>query len=164
MARLVRLEKLCVAANSRLVVDAMLVYFQRDTTCEMQYATNVTKLWQELADRVSEMDLFIVEAYGIGEADCRNAYSGDRKELICYVDADAVKLLWSGSGQVVFCVLGLDLVACLCCVWDEDDRGHTEKILECLRKKAYNETDVDVTENVELARGEVTIIRNDADE
>ncbi|GKE93266.1 hypothetical protein Tco_1574361, partial [Tanacetum coccineum] len=41
---------------------------------------------------------------------------------------------------------------------------HAEKILECLRKKAYNETDVDVIENVKLARGEVIIIRSDDDE
>ncbi|GJR34001.1 inositol oxygenase 1-like protein [Tanacetum coccineum] len=32
-----------------------------------------------------------VEAYGIGEVDCRNAYSGDQEELICYADAESVK-------------------------------------------------------------------------
>ncbi|GJX53866.1 hypothetical protein Tco_0282235 [Tanacetum coccineum] len=61
LARLMRLEELCVAANSRLVVDAMLVYFQRDTARDMQYATDLTMLWHELADRVCERDLFIVE-------------------------------------------------------------------------------------------------------
>nr|GEV82947.1 hypothetical protein [Tanacetum cinerariifolium] len=61
MARLVRLVKLCVAANSRLVVDAMLICFQRDAARDMHYATYLTKLWQELVDRVSDRDLFIAE-------------------------------------------------------------------------------------------------------
>ncbi|GJS69260.1 hypothetical protein Tco_0702101 [Tanacetum coccineum] len=88
MARLVHLEELCVTVNSRLVVDAMLVYFQRDAARDMQYATHLTKLWKELVDRVT---------YGIGEADCRNAYLGDQEELICYADAKFVKWLWYGK-------------------------------------------------------------------
>ncbi|GJU40292.1 hypothetical protein Tco_1193249 [Tanacetum coccineum] len=42
-----------------------------------------------------------LEAYEIGEADFRNAYSNDQEELICYVDAEAVKLLWSGEWAVI---------------------------------------------------------------
>ncbi|GKF00966.1 hypothetical protein Tco_0027889, partial [Tanacetum coccineum] len=61
IARLVRIEELCVAANSRLVVDVMLVYIKRDTARDMQYAIDLTKLWQELVDRVSKRDLFIGE-------------------------------------------------------------------------------------------------------
>ncbi|GKC17497.1 hypothetical protein Tco_1014279, partial [Tanacetum coccineum] len=33
----------------------------RDIAKDMQYATVLTKIWQELADRVSERDLFIAE-------------------------------------------------------------------------------------------------------
>ncbi|GKB00891.1 putative reverse transcriptase domain-containing protein [Tanacetum coccineum] len=61
MARLVCLAKLSVVANSRLVVDVMLVYFESDTDRDMQYATYLTKLWQEFADHVSERNLFIGE-------------------------------------------------------------------------------------------------------
>ncbi|GJW16972.1 hypothetical protein Tco_0024408 [Tanacetum coccineum] len=52
---------------------------------------------KELVNDVSDRDLFIVEAYEIGEADCRNAYSGDQEELICYADAKFVKWLCSAS-------------------------------------------------------------------
>ncbi|GKC51184.1 hypothetical protein Tco_1073929 [Tanacetum coccineum] len=41
MARFLRLEELFVAANSRLVVDAMLVYFQRDMARDMQIVSGV---------------------------------------------------------------------------------------------------------------------------
>ncbi|GKC75100.1 hypothetical protein Tco_1125874, partial [Tanacetum coccineum] len=56
----------------------------RDMARDMQYATDLTKLWQELAERVVRP----IEAYGIGEADCRNAYPGDRKNSF-------VTLMWS---------------------------------------------------------------------
>ncbi|GKE24756.1 hypothetical protein Tco_1436268, partial [Tanacetum coccineum] len=95
MARFVCLEELCVAANSRLVVDAMLVYFQRDTARDMQYATDLTKLWQELADRVSERDLFIAEMELLSGS--LVASSCDQEELICYADAESVKWLWYGE-------------------------------------------------------------------
>ncbi|GJZ10912.1 hypothetical protein Tco_0545671 [Tanacetum coccineum] len=59
MSRLMHLEELCVAANLRFLASAMLVYFQRDTTRDMQYATDITKLWQELAAHVNKRDIFI---------------------------------------------------------------------------------------------------------
>nr|GEW77160.1 hypothetical protein [Tanacetum cinerariifolium] len=50
----------------------------KDTAKDMQYATTLTNLGQELAYRVSERDLFI----------------GDHEELIYYADAESVKGLW----------------------------------------------------------------------
>nr|GEU46512.1 protein SPA1-related 2-like isoform X1 [Tanacetum cinerariifolium] len=44
-----------------LVVEGMLVYFHKDTARDMQYAIDLTKLWQELVDRASERGLFIGE-------------------------------------------------------------------------------------------------------
>ncbi|GJW20839.1 hypothetical protein Tco_0031461 [Tanacetum coccineum] len=37
------------------------VVILRDMARDMQYATDLTKLWQELAERVGERDLFIAE-------------------------------------------------------------------------------------------------------
>ncbi|GJW19409.1 hypothetical protein Tco_0026845 [Tanacetum coccineum] len=75
----------------------------------MQYATDITKLWQELAAHVSERDLLIGEL-----------------ELL--------------SGSLVASTISLLEKV----VITDEIMEHAEEILEGLRKKAYNETDVDV--------------------
>ncbi|GJZ47939.1 hypothetical protein Tco_0601771 [Tanacetum coccineum] len=50
-----------VAVKSRLVADVMMIYFEMETSRDIQFATYLTKLWQELVDRVDERHLFIGE-------------------------------------------------------------------------------------------------------
>nr|GEV41424.1 hypothetical protein [Tanacetum cinerariifolium] len=150
MARFVCLEELTVAANSGLVVDVMLVYLKREMEMDIQFATHLTKSWQELVDRVNERHLFIREL---------EIFS---RSLVAYKSVEFLRKVHSvtsdadGNG----------------CVWDEDD-GFVD--VWCLGfslcrdwEKVFITNDImdEIYEKYKMlkARGEVIIINSDDDD
>ncbi|GJS66550.1 hypothetical protein Tco_0681114, partial [Tanacetum coccineum] len=65
MARYVSLEELVVVVNSRVLAGGMLVYFERETAKDIQFATCLTKLREELLDCANERQLFIAKLEGL---------------------------------------------------------------------------------------------------
>nr|GEU68273.1 hypothetical protein [Tanacetum cinerariifolium] len=65
MACFPRLEELVVAVNSRSSFDEMLVYFERETAKDLEFAAGLRNLWVELLERTNERQLFITELEGL---------------------------------------------------------------------------------------------------
>nr|GEV45118.1 hypothetical protein [Tanacetum cinerariifolium] len=61
MANFSHLEELVVAANSRVLFNGMLVYFERENRDDLAFANGLHNLWVELLERTSERQLFIIE-------------------------------------------------------------------------------------------------------
>ncbi|GJZ96107.1 hypothetical protein Tco_0668441 [Tanacetum coccineum] len=60
-----RLEEIIVAANSRLLFDGMMLYFERETENDIEFAADLHNLWVELIDRTNDRKLFITELEGV---------------------------------------------------------------------------------------------------
>ncbi|GJS62383.1 hypothetical protein Tco_0657167 [Tanacetum coccineum] len=65
MATFPRLKELAIAANSRLVFDKMMLYFEKDTANDLEFAINLRNLWVKLIDRTNDRKLFITETKGV---------------------------------------------------------------------------------------------------
>ncbi|GJR44075.1 hypothetical protein Tco_1312178 [Tanacetum coccineum] len=60
-----RLEELVVAANSRSLFDGMMLYFERETTIDLEFAFDLHNLWVHFIDRTNDRKLFISELKGV---------------------------------------------------------------------------------------------------
>nr|GEX17925.1 putative ribonuclease H-like domain-containing protein [Tanacetum cinerariifolium] len=57
--------KLAVAANSRSIFDGMMVYFERETTIDLEFAAILHNLWVQFIDRTNDRKLFISKLEGV---------------------------------------------------------------------------------------------------
>nr|GEW19963.1 hypothetical protein [Tanacetum cinerariifolium] len=147
MAHFVCLEELTVAVNSGLVVDVMLVYFEREMARDIQFVTHLTKSWQELVDRVNERHLFIRELEIF------------RGSLVAYKSVEFLRKVHSvtsdadgngcDKGEVVMCVC-----VCVCNDRDWDKVFITNEIMDEIYEKY----------KMLKARGEVIVINSDDDD
>nr|GEV74270.1 hypothetical protein [Tanacetum cinerariifolium] len=60
-----RLDELVVVANSRSLFDAMMLYFERETTNDLEFASDLHNLWLQFIDRTNDRKLFISELEGV---------------------------------------------------------------------------------------------------
>nr|GEW40280.1 hypothetical protein [Tanacetum cinerariifolium] len=65
MAYFPRLDKLAIAANSRGLFEGMLVYCDRESARDLEFANGLDNLWVELLERTNERQLFITELEGL---------------------------------------------------------------------------------------------------
>ncbi|GJZ33671.1 hypothetical protein Tco_0579107, partial [Tanacetum coccineum] len=65
MASFPCLEGLAVAANSRSLFDRMMLYFERETSIDFDFAADLQNLWVQFIDRTNDRKLFISELDGL---------------------------------------------------------------------------------------------------
>ncbi|GKF18009.1 hypothetical protein Tco_0062927 [Tanacetum coccineum] len=65
MASFSCLEGLAVAANSRSLFDRMMLYFERETSIDFEFAAYLHNLWVQFIDRTNDRKLFISELDGL---------------------------------------------------------------------------------------------------
>ncbi|GKF11859.1 hypothetical protein Tco_0049785 [Tanacetum coccineum] len=65
MASFPCLEGLAVAANSRSLFDRMMLYFERETSIDFDFAADLHNLWVQFIDRTNDRKLFISELNGL---------------------------------------------------------------------------------------------------
>ncbi|GKA51485.1 hypothetical protein Tco_0744681 [Tanacetum coccineum] len=65
MAAFPRLDELAVAAKSRSLFDVMMLYFERETTNDLEFAADLHNLWVHFIDRTNDRKLFISELEGV---------------------------------------------------------------------------------------------------
>ncbi|GKA01274.1 hypothetical protein Tco_0673939 [Tanacetum coccineum] len=65
MARFLRLEELAVAATFWALFNGTFVYFERETTMDVEFAASLHNLWVELLDHTNERQLFITKFKGL---------------------------------------------------------------------------------------------------
>ncbi|GJS07892.1 hypothetical protein Tco_0364688 [Tanacetum coccineum] len=65
MASFPCLERLVVAANSRSLFDRMMIYFERETLIDFDFAADLHNLLVQFIDRTNDRKLFISELDGL---------------------------------------------------------------------------------------------------
>ncbi|GJW46690.1 hypothetical protein Tco_0078336 [Tanacetum coccineum] len=65
MAAFPCLEELAVAANYRSLFVGMMVYFERETMIDLEFASDLHKLWVQFIDQTNDRKLFISELEGV---------------------------------------------------------------------------------------------------
>ncbi|GJZ67679.1 retrovirus-related pol polyprotein from transposon TNT 1-94 [Tanacetum coccineum] len=60
-----RLDELAVATKSRSLFDVMMLYFERETTNDLEFAADLHNLWVQFIDRTNDRKLFISELEGV---------------------------------------------------------------------------------------------------
>ncbi|GJR93512.1 retrovirus-related pol polyprotein from transposon TNT 1-94 [Tanacetum coccineum] len=65
MATFPRLEELDVAANSRSLFDGIIVYFEMETTIDLEFVVDLHNLWVQFINRTNDRKLFISEVQGV---------------------------------------------------------------------------------------------------
>ncbi|GJS73332.1 hypothetical protein Tco_0706173 [Tanacetum coccineum] len=65
MAAFLCLKELVVAANSRSLFDGMMVYFERETAIDLEFAADLHNLWVQFIDRTNDRKLFISQLEGV---------------------------------------------------------------------------------------------------
>ncbi|GKE06965.1 hypothetical protein Tco_1398983 [Tanacetum coccineum] len=65
MASFPCLEGLAVAANSRSLFDKMMLYFERETLIDFDFAADLHNLWVQFTDQTNDRKLFISELDGL---------------------------------------------------------------------------------------------------
>nr|GEW90594.1 hypothetical protein [Tanacetum cinerariifolium] len=60
-----RLEELASAANSRLLFNGMMFYFEMETENDIEFAADLHNLWVELIDRTNDRKLIITKLEGV---------------------------------------------------------------------------------------------------
>nr|GEY81902.1 hypothetical protein [Tanacetum cinerariifolium] len=68
MASFSCLEGLAVAANSRSLFDRMMLYFERETSIDFDFAADLHNLWVQLIYRTNDRKLFISKLDGLPPA------------------------------------------------------------------------------------------------
>ncbi|GJZ02106.1 hypothetical protein Tco_0520067 [Tanacetum coccineum] len=59
------LEGLAMAVNSRSLFDKMMLYFERETSIDFDFAADLHNLWVQFIDRTNDRKLFISELDGV---------------------------------------------------------------------------------------------------
>ncbi|GJW01001.1 hypothetical protein Tco_1556252 [Tanacetum coccineum] len=65
MASFPCLEGLAVAANSRSLFDRMMLYFERETSIDFDFAADLHNLWVQFIDYTNNRKLFISKLDGL---------------------------------------------------------------------------------------------------
>ncbi|GJV93582.1 hypothetical protein Tco_1541395 [Tanacetum coccineum] len=65
MAAFPCLDELVAAANSRSLFDATMLYFERETENDLEFATDLHNLWVQFIDHTNDRKLFISEIEGV---------------------------------------------------------------------------------------------------
>ncbi|GJV02364.1 hypothetical protein Tco_1335933 [Tanacetum coccineum] len=60
-----RLDELAVAAKSRSLFDVMMLYFERETMNDIEFAADLHNLWVQFIDHTNDRKLFISELEGV---------------------------------------------------------------------------------------------------
>ncbi|GJV30517.1 hypothetical protein Tco_1386965 [Tanacetum coccineum] len=60
-----RLEGLAVVANFRSLFDRMMLYFERETSIDFDFATDLHNLLVQFIDRTNDRKLFVGELDGL---------------------------------------------------------------------------------------------------
>ncbi|GJS91498.1 hypothetical protein Tco_0774134 [Tanacetum coccineum] len=59
------LEGFTVATNSRSLFDRMMLYFERETSIDFDFAADLHNLWVQFIDRTNDRKMFISELDGL---------------------------------------------------------------------------------------------------
>nr|GEX22681.1 hypothetical protein [Tanacetum cinerariifolium] len=102
MAAFSYLEELVVAANLRSLFDGMMVYFERETEIDLDFAADLHNLWVQFIDRTSDMKMFIKTRKMIAETYCQmhkkidfvNYEEYAIGSFMCWLGCDFVKDGW----------------------------------------------------------------------
>ncbi|GJX95940.1 hypothetical protein Tco_0351738 [Tanacetum coccineum] len=65
MADFPRLDELVVAANSRSLFNAIMLYFESEMANDLEFAFDLHNLWVQFIDRTNDRKLFISELEGV---------------------------------------------------------------------------------------------------
>ncbi|GJW80417.1 hypothetical protein Tco_0144392 [Tanacetum coccineum] len=65
MAAFPCLDELAVAANSRSLFDGTMLYFERETMNDLEFAADLHNLWVHFIDRTNDRKLFISKLEGV---------------------------------------------------------------------------------------------------
>ncbi|GJZ54160.1 hypothetical protein Tco_0609045 [Tanacetum coccineum] len=65
MAAFPRLDELDVVANSRSLFDVIMLYIERETANDLEFASDLHNLWVQFIERTNDRKLFISELEGV---------------------------------------------------------------------------------------------------
>ncbi|GJR78216.1 hypothetical protein Tco_0149001 [Tanacetum coccineum] len=65
MAAFPHLDELVVAANSMSLFNVMMLYFETETTNDLEFVAGLHNLWVQFINRTNDRKLFIIELEGV---------------------------------------------------------------------------------------------------